>query len=185
MTTSEERAASGVLPNVGAFRSGWLAVVCLGRVLAIVARAFDHRLIRRLKGWVRLARNMPELADMSDRELRDLGINRVVIAAIRAGTYRHGSTDDGKGIVFCPQRGELVKLVLKERGSRSLTEDWMISGAPLGWIAARLVLAATVDPDLIRRPVVHECTRVHAGGVARAGLAAERVGIGLSLDAST
>ncbi len=200
MTTFGNRVGSGVLGANGAaiFRSGWSLVVSVACVGSTVTSAFYHKLIRRLKRWMSLYRDMPELAGMSDRELRDLGINRVVIAAIRAGTYRRGSTDGGERIVFCPEAGEMVKVVLKERSSRSLTEEWMISTAPLEWVTARLVLAARVDPDLTRRLVAYEWTPLHAGvrleqvgstaslqrsdgGRAMAGVARSRSEIGGSL----
>jgi uncharacterized protein YjiS (DUF1127 family) len=172
MTTFGDRVGSGVLGANGAaiFRSGWsVVVVSVARVGSTVTSAFYRKLIRRLKGWMSLYTDMPELARMSDRELRDLGINRVVIAAIRAGTYKRGSTDGGERIVFCPGAGKMMKVVLKERSSRSLTEDWIISTAPLEWVTARLVLAARVDPDLTRRLAPYEWTPLHAGGAARAG----------------
>jgi uncharacterized protein YjiS (DUF1127 family) len=182
MTTFGYRVPSGVLGANGAamFRRGWRLAVSVARVWPTIARTFYNRLLRRLKGWVHLYTDISELSSMSDRELRDLGINRVVIAAIRAGTYKRGSTEDGDRIVFCPEVGHLVKAVLKDRNSRSLTEDWMISAAPLEWVAARLALAARVDPDLTRRPVARECTPFHRGAVTRAGLVlAQQAGVDL------
>jgi uncharacterized protein YjiS (DUF1127 family) len=180
MSTFGYGAPFGVLRANGAamFRSGWSVVVSIARVGSVLAGAFYHKLIRRLKGWVNLYRDMSELARMSDTELRDLGVNRVVIAAIRAGTYKRGSAGSGQRIVFCPGT-----VVLKERGSRSLTEEWMISTAPLEWVTARLVLAARVDPDLTHRPV-HEWTPVHAGSVALAPLSARLLRYGRTASAT-
>ncbi|MBV8458963.1 MAG: DUF1127 domain-containing protein [Acetobacteraceae bacterium] len=171
MSTLGYRVPFGALGANGAamFRSGWSVVVSVARLWSGVASPFYQKLIRSLKGWVRLYRDMSQLAGMSDRELRDLGVNRVVIAAIRARTYRRESTDGKERIVFCPGAGKMVNLVLKDRSSRSLTEEWMISTAPLEWVTARFVLAARVDPDLTRRPVPYERAPLHAGSVARAG----------------
>jgi uncharacterized protein YjiS (DUF1127 family) len=86
MTTSEDRAPTGVLEAV-------CAAKFISLLWATVARAFDHRLIRRFKISVQLDRDVSELGGMTDRELRDLGIDRMDIAAIRAGTCKRGSTD--------------------------------------------------------------------------------------------
>jgi len=56
-----------------------------------VLRAFDSILIRPIKAWARLDRDVSELRSMDHRDLRDIGINRVDIAAIRAGTYKRAS----------------------------------------------------------------------------------------------
>lgn len=117
MTASEDRATSGVLQASGAAtsRNERLAVVALIRFWATIARVFDRRLVRRLDGWVRVDRATSELDGMSDRELRDLGINRADIAALRAGTYKRGSTDETERIVFRPEAG---KPVTPERSER-------------------------------------------------------------------
>jgi uncharacterized protein YjiS (DUF1127 family) len=84
MTTSDDRARPGMLEAGG-------AATFLSLLWATVARAFDHRLTQRFNTWVlQLDREVSELASMSDRELRDLGIDRMDIPAIRAGTCKRG-----------------------------------------------------------------------------------------------
>ena len=61
-----------------------------------VLRAFDSILVRPIKAWVRLDRDVRELRSLDDRDLRDIGINRVDIAAIRAGTYKRVPADNAK-----------------------------------------------------------------------------------------
>ncbi len=86
MTASENRAPSGVVQASNA--------TTFARVWAGVAGAFAHGLLWRLKDWAQSDTVGSELAGMSDRELRDLGINRSDIAALRAGTKKGGATDD-------------------------------------------------------------------------------------------
>lgn len=86
MTASEDGVPSGVFEVGG-------AATLLSLLWATVARAFYHRLTQRFKIWVQLDRDVSELAGMSDRELRDLGIDRMDIAAIRAGTCKRRSKD--------------------------------------------------------------------------------------------
>ena len=57
-------------------------------------RAFDSMLVQPLKTWMRLDREVSILRGWDDRDLRDIGINRVEIAAIRAGTYKRASADN-------------------------------------------------------------------------------------------
>jgi len=59
-----------------------------------VFRAFDSILVRPLKTWISLDRDVSELRGLDHRDLRDIGINRVDIARIRAGTYKRGSADN-------------------------------------------------------------------------------------------
>lgn len=86
MTTREDRASPSMLEVSG-------AAMFLSLLWATVARAFDHRLTQRFKICVQLDRDISELAGMSDRELRDVGIDRMDIAAIGAGTCKPRSTD--------------------------------------------------------------------------------------------
>jgi uncharacterized protein YjiS (DUF1127 family) len=86
MTASENGVPSGMFEVGGAatFRSLFWAAV---------ASAFYHKLTQRFKVWVQLDSDVSELAGMSDRELRDVGIDRMDIAAIRAGTCKRRSKD--------------------------------------------------------------------------------------------
>jgi uncharacterized protein YjiS (DUF1127 family) len=71
-----------------------------------VLGAFGSIVVQPIRTWIRLDRDASGLAAMDARELRDLGINRVDIAAIRAGTYKRASSDDAERIVFCPEAGK-------------------------------------------------------------------------------
>lgn len=66
------------------------------QVCVKVLRAFDSILVRPLKTWIRLDRDVSELRGLDYRDLRDIGVNRVDIARIRAGTYRRGSADNAE-----------------------------------------------------------------------------------------
>ena len=68
-------------------------------------RTFDSVLVQPLKKWMRLEREVSLLYGMDYRELPDIGINRMDIDAIRAGTYWRGSSDDAERIVCCPEAG--------------------------------------------------------------------------------
>jgi len=59
-----------------------------------VLQAFDCILVQPLKTWIRLDRDVSVLRGWDDTELRDIGINRSDIPAIRAGTYKRTSSDD-------------------------------------------------------------------------------------------
>jgi len=63
------------------------------QVCAQVFRALDYILIRPLKMRLRMARDTAELHRLDDRDLRDIGISRTDIAAIRAGTYKRASSE--------------------------------------------------------------------------------------------
>jgi len=76
-------------------------------------------LIQPLKTWMRLERDIAELHRCDDRELRDMGINRVDIAAIRAGTYKRASSDDAERIEFCPAAGTPATQTLAEQDTGS------------------------------------------------------------------
>lgn len=69
---------------------------------------FLVRIWRKVRTWACSGRGISELAGMDHRELRDLGISRMEIAAIRAGTYRRALADKAEKIVFCPEAGKLV-----------------------------------------------------------------------------
>ena len=66
------------------------------QVCAQVVRAFDSILIRPIKTRLRLDRDIAELRCLDERDLRDIGINRTDIAAIRAGTYKGASSDQAE-----------------------------------------------------------------------------------------
>ena len=66
------------------------------RVWDRVLQAFDSMLVQPLKTWMRLDREVSILRSLGDRDLRDIGINRVDIAAIRAGTYKRASADSAE-----------------------------------------------------------------------------------------
>jgi len=59
-----------------------------------LVRAFDSILVRPLKSWIRLDRDVSELRGLDYKDLRDIGIDRVDIARIRAGTYKRGWADN-------------------------------------------------------------------------------------------
>ena len=61
-----------------------------------VLRALDSILVRPLKTWIRLDWDVSELRGLDNRDLRDIGVNRVDIARIRASTYRRGSADNAE-----------------------------------------------------------------------------------------
>jgi len=62
------------------------------RIWARLLRTFDCMLVQPLKRWIRLDRDASVLDRWDDRELQDIGINRLDIAAIRAGTYKRTSS---------------------------------------------------------------------------------------------
>jgi len=66
------------------------------QVCAQVLRAFDSILIRPIKTRLRLDRDIAELRCLDERDLRDIGINRTDIAAIRAGTFERASSDSAE-----------------------------------------------------------------------------------------
>jgi len=76
------------------------------RVWGRVLRALDSMLVQPVKMWMRLERDVSELRGMDYRELQDIGINRMDIDAIRAGTYKRASLDNAERIVFCPEAGK-------------------------------------------------------------------------------
>ena len=78
------------------------------RVWGRVLRAFDSMLVQPLKTRMRLEREVSELRGMDYRELQDIGINRMDIDAIRAGTYRRTSSDNAERILFRPEAGKPV-----------------------------------------------------------------------------
>jgi uncharacterized protein YjiS (DUF1127 family) len=86
--------------------------------------AFDWMLVQPLKTWMRPDRDASELRGMDYRDLRDIGINRVDIAAIRAGTYKRGWSDHAERIVFCPEAGKPVTRTLTEHDPGSPTVRW-------------------------------------------------------------
>ena len=81
-------------------------------------------LVQLLKTWMRLDRDDLELAGMDYRDLRDIGINRADIAAIRAGTYKRASSDNADRIVFCPEAGKPAMRTLTGPGPGSPTMGW-------------------------------------------------------------
>jgi uncharacterized protein YjiS (DUF1127 family) len=91
------------------------------RVWGRVLRAIDSVLVQPLKTWIRLDRDVSELRGMDYRDLRDIGINRVDIAAIRAGTHKRASSDNAERIVFCPETGKPVTRTLTEHDPGSPT----------------------------------------------------------------
>jgi len=93
------------------------------RVWGRVVWAFDSMLIQPLKRWMRLERDIAELHRCDDRELHDMGINRLDIAAIRAGTYKRASSDDAERIVFCLAAGTPVTQTPAEQDTGS-TMRW-------------------------------------------------------------
>ena len=93
------------------------------RVCGRLVRVFDSRLIQPLKIWAQLERDIAQLHRCDDRELRDIGINRLDIAAIRNGTYKRASSDDAERILFCPAPGNPVTRTLKEQNAGS-TMRW-------------------------------------------------------------
>lgn len=138
MATSEDRAPSGVLSAGEASlfdgRSGrislgdtkwqdtWPVFLFHFQILHKIREAFNRMLVRPLRTWVRLNRDVSELAGMDYRDLRDLGINRTDVAAIRAGAYKRASIDDLERIVFCPEAGKQVTRTLTGQNSRSLSK---------------------------------------------------------------
>lgn len=94
------------------------------RVWSRVLRAFDAMLAEPFKTWMRLERDLAELRSLDDRDLRDIRINRVDIAAMRAGTYKHASSDIAERIVVCPEVGKPATRTLTEHAPGSLTVRW-------------------------------------------------------------
>jgi uncharacterized protein YjiS (DUF1127 family) len=78
------------------------------RIWGRVLRTFDSVLVQPLKTWMRLEREISSLRRMDYTALRDIGINRMDIDAIRAGTYKRASSDNSERIVFCPEAGKPV-----------------------------------------------------------------------------
>ena len=106
MAASEDRASSGVLEaSNAAGRSIWAVFVSF---VSVWARAVCAMPVQRLTDWTHRDKIGSELASMSERDLRDLGIDRIDIAAICAGTYKRGSSDTAERIVFCPEAGKPV-----------------------------------------------------------------------------
>ena len=66
------------------------------QVCARVFRAFDSILMRPIKTRLRLDRDIADLRCLDERDLRDIGINRTDIAAIRAGTFERASSDSAE-----------------------------------------------------------------------------------------
>ena len=83
-----------------------------------VLRAFDCMLVQPLKTWMRLDRGTAELRD---RDLRDIGINRVDIATIRAGTYKRPSSGNVERIVARPAAGNPVTQARRLNSSPTTT----------------------------------------------------------------
>lgn len=54
-------------------------------------------------GWLRVNREIAELRRMDARELRDIGVNRSDVLAIREGTRRHSAALSAERIVFNPE----------------------------------------------------------------------------------
>jgi len=81
-------------------------------------------LVQPLKGWMRLELDVGELHRWNDRDLRDIGINRLDIAAIRAGTYERASSDDADWIVFYPEAGKPEPRTLTEHNPGERTVRW-------------------------------------------------------------
>jgi uncharacterized protein YjiS (DUF1127 family) len=100
------------------------AVPSLLRVWGRVLQAFDSMLVQPLKTLMRLERDALELRGMDDRDLRDIGVNRIDIAAIHAGIYMRASSNDAERIVFCPKAGIPVTRTLTEHDPGSLTVRW-------------------------------------------------------------
>jgi len=89
------------------------------RVWRRLVRVFDSKLIQPLKIWVQLERDIAQLHRSDDRELHDIGINRLDIPAIRAGTYKRASSDDAERTVCCPAAGKPVTQTLTDRDTDS------------------------------------------------------------------
>lgn len=81
-------------------------------------------LVQPLKTLMRLERDASELRGMDYRGLRDIGVNRIDFAAIRASTNTRASPDDAERIVFRPKAGKAVTPTPTEHDPGSPTVQW-------------------------------------------------------------
>jgi uncharacterized protein YjiS (DUF1127 family) len=126
--TSKTSDALSIAAIVTGRRDSGPVIPSLFRVWGRGLRAFDSILVQPLKTWVRLERDVSLLRGMDHRELRDIGINRMDIDAIRAGTYKRAPSDDAERIVFCPEAGKPVSRTLTEHGPGSPIVRFLTSG---------------------------------------------------------
>lgn len=96
----------------------------LFRVWGTVLRAFDAMFVQPLKTWMRLGRDVAGLHGWDDRDLRDIGITRSDIAAIRAGTNKRASPDSAERILVCPEAGKPESQTPTEHDPGERTVRW-------------------------------------------------------------
>lgn len=123
--TSQAGDVSGITADGTGRRDYALGFRSPFRVWGRVLQTFGSILVQPLKTWMRLQQDVAALRCMDYTELQDIGINRMDIDAIRAGTYKRASSDDAERIVFCPEAGKPVTQAgngnpeVITRGSRS------------------------------------------------------------------
>ncbi len=94
------------------------------RVSGRVAQAFVSTLAEPLNALIRLERCGSEPLGVDYRDLGDIGVTRIDIAAIRAGTDTRASLDDAERSVFCPNAGEAVTRTPAKHGPGSPSVRW-------------------------------------------------------------